>query len=298
LRRADAAGFGGAGLALGVHGGVVRHADTSLEVTVDGSDVVTVQPGAVVIPGNAVSGTGCYRGALSTATTGSLTARNATNGRIDLVVFRAMDTDVVPGHGAYTGRIEVIAGTPSATPAVPTFPSMAVELARISVPNTGGGAATVDSSYRTYAYAVGGIMVAPASARLPADAPLWQRAVALDTGYEWRFDGTNWVARDGAWTNLTKAAVMTSGTLRYRVKSGMVTVQVDGSATIADGATATLTASAIPTALRPGTQFRSGAYLGGFAGSLTVQTDGNVTATNNTGASRGSVAGTITYPVE
>jgi hypothetical protein len=195
LRRADSGIFaGGAGLPLGVGAGVVRHSDTSLAVTIDGSDVVTVQPGAVVIPGNAVTGTGPYRAAVSTATTGSVTARNATNARIDLVVFRALDTDVVPGHGAYKTRVEIIAGTPSATPAVPTLPTMAVELARITVPNTGGGTATVDSSKRTYATAIGGELVVPTSTQLPASAAKYQRARSLATGLSYMYSGSVWVA--------------------------------------------------------------------------------------------------------
>lgn len=143
LRRADAAMFASAGIASG------------LGVTVDGSDVVTVAAGQVVISGeDAVTGTGVYRAGIGAAVTGALTARNATNGRIDLVVFRQLDSDVVGTHTGKTARIEVIAGTPSATPAVPAKPSMAVELARITVPASGGGAASVNSTNRTYASAV------------------------------------------------------------------------------------------------------------------------------------------------
>lgn len=195
LRRADMAMFGGAGSALGVHGGIVRHGDTSLAVSVDGSDIVTIQPGAVVIPGDAVAGTGCYRCALPAAATGALQARHATNPRIDLLVFRQMDEDptVVPSHGASTGRIQPVVGAPSGTPVIGTFPSMAVELGRIYVPPVGGGAATVDLSFRTYAFAVGGEMIVPSVSRLPASAAKWQAARALDTGLEYTFNGTTWV---------------------------------------------------------------------------------------------------------
>lgn len=212
LRRADGAMFGGTGLALGASGGVVRHGDTSLAVSVDGSDVVTIQPGAVAIPGNAVSGTGIYRSAVPTATTGSLTARNATNGRIDLVVFRQLDTDVVPGHGAYKARVEIIAGTPSATPGVPTFPTMAVELARITVPPVGGGTATVDSSFRTYAHAAGAELIVPTSARLPASAATLQRARALDTGAKYYWDGSAW-QNDGVFAQAAGLALVSGSSV-------------------------------------------------------------------------------------
>lgn len=195
LRRADSAMFAGIGSALGVGGGVVRHGDTSLAVTVDGSDNVTIQAGAVVIPGNAVAGTGCYRTAIETSTTNALTARHATLGRIDLVVARMLDTDVVGSHTDYRAQFTVIAGTPSATPGVPTLPSMAVELGRISVPATGGGSATVDSSFRTYAAALGGELVVPTYARLPASAAKYQRYRTLDTGESGHFDGSTWAAQ-------------------------------------------------------------------------------------------------------
>lgn len=146
LRRADAAMISQAGISSG------------LAVSVDGSDVVTIQPGSAVISGeDAVVGTGVYRSGIPAAVTGSLAARDATNSRIDLVVFRQLDTDVVPSHPARTSRIEIIAGTPSATPAVPAKPSMAVELARITVPASGGGAASVNSANRVLARAVGGV---------------------------------------------------------------------------------------------------------------------------------------------
>lgn len=196
LRRADGALFAGDGSALGARGGIVRHGDTSLLVSVSASDVVTIQPGPVVIPGNAVSGTGCYRSALAAAVTGNLAARDATNSRIDLVVFRQLDTDVVGSHAAYTARIEILAGTPSSTPSAPALPSMAVELARIPVPVSGGGNASVDLSRRTYAVALGGILPVATEARLPVAAALWQKAVALDTGVEYQWDGTTW---HGAW---------------------------------------------------------------------------------------------------
>lgn len=192
LRRAGAAGFGGDGAAFSVRGGIVRHGDTSLAVTVNASDVVTVQPGAVVIPGNSGVGNGCYCSALGAAETGNLTARSATLPRIDLVVFRVLDTDVVASNPGYTGRIEIIAGTPAASPVAPALPLLAVELARISVPISGGGTATVDSSFRTFASAAGAALVVTTAARLPATAAKWTEAIALDTGVHYLYNGTAW----------------------------------------------------------------------------------------------------------
>ncbi|MBA2767867.1 MAG: hypothetical protein H0U35_01810 [Sporichthyaceae bacterium] len=197
LRRADGALVAGAGGTP--WGGIARHSDTAMNVTVNGSDVVTVNPGAVVIPGNAVAETGVYRASLAAAQTGTLSARHATNPRITLVVFRALDTDVVVGHAAYKGRIEFVDGTPGAVPSAPALPNMAVELARITVPQTGGAAASVDLTYRTYATAAGGTLMVPTFARLPASAAKWQQARAIDTGSFYEWNGTAWVALN-AWT--------------------------------------------------------------------------------------------------
>jgi hypothetical protein len=208
LRRADSANFDGDGTAFGVRGGIVRHGDNSLAVTVNASDVVTVQPGAVAIPGNSGVGNGVYCSALGAAETGNLTARNATLPRIDLVVFRVLDTDVVAANPGYTGRVEIIAGTPAASPVAPALPLLAVELARITVPIAGGAAATVDSSFRTFASGTSAILAVTTSARLPVTAAKWQRAVALDTGIEYRWSGTAWgvVLEDTGWVNMSYIA--------------------------------------------------------------------------------------------
>jgi hypothetical protein len=193
LRRADSAMFAGDGSSLGVIGGVAGHGPNSLAVSVDASDVVTVQPGAVVIPGNAVAGTGPYRAALATATTALLDPRDATNGRIDRVVFRQLDTDVVAAHGAYKARVQVLTGAPSATPSAPALPDMAVHLGLITVPVSGGAAASVDVTGVKYAAALGGRLAVGTVSALPASAAKGQRAVALNTLIEYEWDGSAWV---------------------------------------------------------------------------------------------------------
>lgn len=298
-RRADAASFAGAGAALGVAGGVARHGDTSLAVTVDGSDIVTIQAGAVLIPGNAVAGTGCYRFGLGTATTGTLAARNATNPRITLVVARYLDTDVVGAHGAYTGRIELIDGTPAGSPAVPSLPTMAVELARITVPATGGGLASVDSTHRTYATAIGGELVVPTASMLPTSAATYQMARALDTGFRHRFNGTTWDALETAWT--TVSSLVTSGGIRYKRLGDEVYVQIDGSCSVTSATDVTLSTGTIPVGLRPnppvGTAYRSGGYFNGQSGTIWVLSSGEVHGRQNSGGTTTTVAGLIKYPL-
>jgi hypothetical protein len=187
LRRGDTAMFLGDGANNGVRGGIVRHGDTSLAVTVNGSDQVTVQPGAFVIP--AATGLGVYRGALSAAVgpTGAtaLTARNGTNPRIDLIVIQMTGTNAT---------LKTIDGTPGSSPSAPALPAQHIELARVTVPQVGGGAVTVDSSFRTYATALGGRLLAESLARLPGSGnQKGQRATTLDNGRDFRWNGTAWV---------------------------------------------------------------------------------------------------------
>lgn len=240
LRLADAAMFAGRGDTYGARGGIVAHSDNSLLVSVDGSDVVTVKVGSVVLPGTAVAGTGVWRAGIGSDKTASLAARDATNPRIDLVVFRQLDTDVVGSHGAYTARIEIITGTPSATPAVPSLPTMAIELGRINVPASGGGSATADLTKRQFATALGGTMRVPTASQLPAAAAKWQRAIALDTGVEYAWTGAAWImigtsataadlftGNEGVWP-MTGASAPPAGTRKLRKQGTTVLTTASG----------------------------------------------------------------------
>jgi hypothetical protein len=201
LRRADTTMFLGDGSSNGVRGGIVRHGDTSLAVTVNGSDQVTVQPGAFVVP--AATGLGVYRGSLQSAVGPgagtAVSARNGTNPRIDLVVIQ-----VGTGTGAI---VKTIDGTPSSSPVAPALPAQHIELARLTVPQVGGGAITVDSTWRAYATALGGTLYVETSARLPGSGnQKGQRALALDTGLEYFWTGTAWL-RPGTFTAYTPAII-------------------------------------------------------------------------------------------
>lgn len=182
-RRFDTAMFLGDGSNNGVRGGIVRHGDNSLAVSVNGTDQVTVQAGAFVIP--AATGLGVYRGALSAATAATaLAARNGTNPRIDLIVIEATSSGAV---------VKTIEGTPGASPSAPALPAQHIELARVTVPAVGPGAVTVDSSWRAYAAGLGGTLYVPQANRLPGSGnQKGQRAVALDTGISHTWNGTAW----------------------------------------------------------------------------------------------------------
>lgn len=140
LRRADAAIFSSGGVARG------------LDVSVTASDVVRVESGSWVIDGESTAeGAGVYRGGIGAQASANLEPRDATYGRVDLVVARQYDPDVVAAHGTYEGAVEVLTGTPSASPSAPALPTLAIELAKLDVPVEGGGSVAVDTSGTDYA---------------------------------------------------------------------------------------------------------------------------------------------------
>lgn len=258
LRRADTAMFLGDGTANGVRGGIVRHGDTSLAVTVNGSDQVTVQPGAFVIP--AATGLGAYRGSLQSATSAvALSTRNGTNPRIDLIVIQATGTNAT---------VKTIDGTPGASPSAPALPAQHIELARVTVPATGGGAVTVDSSWRAYATALGGTLYVETSARLPGSGnQKGQRAVALDSGFEHLWSGTAWIPTGWIsfapnFPNLPLNAGASIG--RYAIHGQTVLVRARGTAS---GAASGTISFDLPVAATSAFGF-GGSYMDGNAAAL------------------------------
>lgn len=212
MRLGQGAAFAGSGsVTAGGRGGVVRHADTSLSVTVNVSDVITVQPGSAIVPGNAVSASGVWIASLPAATTITLDPRHVTNPRVDLVVVRQLDVDVVPTHGIKAAQIEVITGTPDPSPGVPALPSMAVEIARVQVYPAGGATSVVDRSNVPYATGLGGTYMAASLATLPAGVPKWSTGRALDSGIEYLYDGTSWTTAAGGFKQAMGSVTLSAG---------------------------------------------------------------------------------------
>lgn len=215
-RRINAGSLVGDGTALGARGGIVYHGPSSLAVTVNGSDQIIVQPGVVAIP-SSVALAGVYMAAFGTTTGPSagtaVATRNSTNPRIDLVI-----ADIASG----VARIRTVEGTPSSSPAPPALPAGAVEISRLNVPQVGGGAIVVDSTWRTFTTSLGGRLLVPTAARLPTSGVITgQTALALDTGVEHRWDATTWRPTLGAWT--TYAPTWTASTTNPSLGNGTLT---------------------------------------------------------------------------
>lgn len=287
LRRADTAMFLGDGSNNGVRGGVVYHGPTSLGVTVNGSDQVTVQAGAFVIP--AATGLGVYRGALQSATAAvGVAPRNATNPRIDLIVIQATGTNAT---------VRTIDGTPGAAPAAPALPAQHIEIARVTVPAVGGGAVTVDSSWRAYATSLGGTLFVATLARLPGSGSiLGQKAVALDTGVEHRWNGTAWIVEIATGTPSLSAGIA-GASVATVVRRGYFGKLIFDLTTTA-GLVAPQELMVLPNGFRPVIDDRAVAvnYTTTVPVLVTVKANGQVVTENNV-TSGHRLLGSATFPV-
>lgn len=110
------------------------------------------------------------------------------------------------------------------------------------------------------------------------------------------FDGRR---RSSDWQTLTLATG--SGTARWRLMDGKVFVQVNiGSATIAPNTLVTIVAAGgIPAGYRPSIGLAGGGRCGTAAtASISVGSDGSVSALHNAASTLNGFVGGLTYPVE
>ncbi|MET9086231.1 hypothetical protein ABZX77_30890 [Streptomyces sp. NPDC004237] len=127
----------------------------------------TVSPGRAVIQApdaqGVVSSRGAYPIALTEYVTIAFDAGDAQYGRIDLVVLRVYD-DAYDGSGRTEAVVEIIKGTPAATPAAPAAPDLTLPLYEVAVQaNASAGTnaiawSTALTGRRTATVGVGGIL--------------------------------------------------------------------------------------------------------------------------------------------
>lgn len=107
------------------------------------SSTWTVNPCSAVISPAATLYQGSYGWATDTALTGSVTAADATNPRLDILYIQVSDYSAGDGSGALSAPVLYLAGSATATPVAPTLPARSFLVGTIAVPKSGGGAPTV-----------------------------------------------------------------------------------------------------------------------------------------------------------
>lgn len=143
LRQAMSALAGSApgGRPLGASSGVRRGTPASTVTAT--STVWTVKPHSGVLDVETPAGAGPYMYAIDANVTGSVTAANASNPRVDIVYVQLSDPAESDGSSTPGVAVLYLAGTAAATPTAPATPARSVVLAQINVPVSGGGSPTV-----------------------------------------------------------------------------------------------------------------------------------------------------------
>ncbi|MFD1658879.1 hypothetical protein ACFSL4_11835 [Streptomyces caeni] len=126
-----------------------------------GSMTATVGPGRALVQGTDAQG--AYPVALAEDLSLTFADGDAQYGRIDLVVLRVYD-HAYDGSGRTEAVVEIIQGSPTATPTAPPAPGQSLPLHKVSVPaGAGAGSGGIDWStaltgLRTATVAAGGIL--------------------------------------------------------------------------------------------------------------------------------------------
>lgn len=142
---------GGSGRALGARSG--WRPGTPDSVVAVTSTTWTLHPCSAIIDPQASTTQGAYEWASDADITGSVTAADATNPRVDILYIQVNDSSSGDGSGALTAPVTYQAGTPAASPTAPTLPPRSFLVATISVPKTGAGSPTATLNHAFFAAA-------------------------------------------------------------------------------------------------------------------------------------------------
>lgn len=225
----------------------------SFQVALSGS-TVTAAPGGYAI----ATAAGTYISALtSTFTVGTLTPADATNPRTDLVVLRIDD----PSNGGTTdraGSIEILTGTPAASPVRPSVTGTPVYalLAQIAVPRSGGGSPVV-TDLRTWTAGTGGVVPFRTTTEINSwAAPQGTLAYSLSDTKTYIRQGTAWknlqVEEDTGWVTVTPTDFALYGATPMEIRKKNGVVQFNGAIKPKTaGALSAKTIATLPVAYRP-----------------------------------------------
>lgn len=144
------------GSSVGVWAGVTSGA--ALKVSTSSGLQVAVAPGSFVVPNSASAIAGGYKATLASSGTLTVATADPVNPRIDLVCANVVDL----GTSSSFGEVQIITGTPGASPVAPAAPANSVPLAQVTVP---ANAVSISSGnitdVRTFTASAGGIPIAP-----------------------------------------------------------------------------------------------------------------------------------------
>ncbi|MEU2231357.1 hypothetical protein ACH4A8_18745 [Streptomyces vietnamensis] len=230
---------------LGVRSGILpgtydgKYRVGGLWMSSTGPMTATVYAGKAVIQGGAAAD-GAYPVALDEDIPLTFADGDPLNDRIDLVVLRVYDNDV-DALGKYEAGIEIVKGTPAATPAAPAAPARSLTLFTVKVKKgasagTGGidwaGGASTD--LRTTTVSSGGILPVYNNAGVAGAYP-GQYQDNDNAHFLQRWDGTAWVAYPKEIGGIAPSGTITTGSYpgQYRDYNGGQLQRWNGTAWVA-----------------------------------------------------------------
>ena len=240
LRQTNGVAFAGATSArpLGARSGV-RPGTPSTTVTAT-STTWTCQPFAGLLDGQTAAEAGPYTFAFDAVATGSVTAANASNPRID-IVYVDVDDPSEDASAVPAATRKYLAGTAAASPSAPATPAGCMAIAQINVPKVGSGSPTV-AWVAPYMAAAGGIV----NFNTKSELNLWttatenQRASVLADNSEWIRVGAAWKSLGAPFASAS-AYANGAGTIASATYAALPTVPVSLSVTAASACKALVT---------------------------------------------------------
>lgn len=241
----------------------------------------TVKPHSGVVDAESAAAAGPYLYASDANTTGSVTAANATNPRIDIIYARVDDPSQGDGSTTPAVSFQYQAGTAAASPTAPspsvTPSTRALVLANISVPASGGGSPSVTWVAPTFGAIPQHYAVNP-GATIPnnTDTTVAGWTITSSSGMGTISGGVRTIAVAGMYridATLTEPSTAT-GYFRGRIQVNGNTVDTDGVATVSSRTTAVKLDVTMP--LNVGDTVQIIAFQNsGSSQTLTAGTDGN-----------------------
>jgi hypothetical protein len=201
----------------------------------------TVLPHAGMIDGETAAAAGPYMYSFDSNQTGSMTAANGSNPRIDLISVQISDPAESDGSSNPGVAIVYTTGTAAASPSPPATPARAIAIAQINVPTSGGGSPTVPF-VAPVAVAAGGIRpltTLPGSGYTGQYVDLQSPTAGVADGL-YRWDGSAWqrnTSDSGAITSglaITPSAGWGSLSYSYRIVNGVFYATLNATRTGAD----------------------------------------------------------------
>jgi hypothetical protein len=221
---------GGSGNQLGIGSGVRKADGNPLAVNVTSGLSVQVAAGTASIQGNAATNAGAYTVVLDSAATLTCTAADTVNPRIDSVCLTVTDN----GNNTSTSVVQIVTGTPAASPSAPALPGNSLLLANITV---AANATTLSSGnisdQRQYMVAAGGIKPINSASFAPTAGSTSQYVHNINTTRLQRFNGSGLVAPSVApFAPVAATSGNATANSTTAVTACSATVTVDGNTTV------------------------------------------------------------------